>query len=260
VSDEAAAVRILRRDRTIIGGALIGAVVLAWAYLLLAAGPDVSMAAMSEPMMPMPWTAATFGVMAMMWIAMMAAMMLPSAAPMILLFAAIDRKRTERGSPISATGLFSFAYLVVWSAFSIAATSAQWGLQQARLLSPAMATGSTALAGALLLAAGIYQLTPLKQTCLRNCRSPLDFLTRYWRKGALGAVQMGLRHGLFCLGCCWALMALLFVGGVMNVLWIAALALFILVEKIAPAGRLLGRAAGIGLTLWGGAALLTLVV
>jgi predicted metal-binding membrane protein len=150
VSDEAAVVRILRRDRTIIGGALIGAVVLAWAYLLLAAGPDASMAAMGEPMMPMPWTAATFGVMVMMWIAMMAAMMLPSAAPMILLFATIDRKRTEGGSPISVTGLFSFAYLVVWSAFSIAATSAQWGLQQARLLSPAMATGSTALAGAII--------------------------------------------------------------------------------------------------------------
>lgn len=252
MTDEAAVVRMLRRDRTVVVGALVGAVVLAWAYLLLVAGPDASMSAMGEPMMPMSWTAATFGVMALMWIAMMAAMMLPSAAPMILLFAAIDRKRTESGSLIGATGLFAFAYLVVWAAFSIAATSAQWGLQQARLLSPAMATASTALAGALLLIAGVYQLTPLKQACLRQCRSPLDFLTRYWRKGALGALQMGLRHGLFCLGCCGALMALLFVGGVMNMFWMAALALFVLLEKIVPGGRLLGYAAGVGLILWGG--------
>ena len=235
---------------------LVGAVVLAWAYLLFVAGPDASMAAMGQPMMPMPWTVATFGAMALMWIAMMAAMMLPSVAPMILLFAAIDRKRTEDSSLIGATGLFASAYLLVWAAFSIAATSAQLGLQQVRLLSPAMATGSTALAGALLLVAGVYQLTPLKQACLRQCRSPLDFLTRYWRKGALGALQMGLRHGLFCLGCCWALMALLFVGGVMNMFWVAALALFVLLEKIVPGGRSLGYAAGIGLILWGGTILM----
>jgi predicted metal-binding membrane protein len=259
MTDEAAVVRMLRRDRTVVVGALVGAVVLAWAYLLLVAGPNASMSAMGEPMMPMPWTAATFGVMALMWIAMMAAMMLPSAAPMILLFAAIDRKRTESGSLIGATSLFTFAYLVVWAAFSIAATSAQWSLQQARLLSPAMATASTALAGALLLVAGVYQLTPPKQACLRHCRSPLDFLTRYWRKGALGALQMGLRHGLFCLGCCWALMALLFVGGVMNMFWVAALALFVLVEKIVPGGRLLGYAGGVGLILWGGTILLAAV-
>ena len=257
MTDEAAVVRMLRRDRTVVVSALVGVVMLAWAYLLLVAGPDASMSAMGEPMMP--WTAATFGVMALMWSAMMAAMMLPSAAPMILLFAAIDRKRTESGSLIGATGLFAFAYLVVWAAFSIAATSAQWGLQQARLLSPAMATGSTALAGAVLLVAGVYQLTALKQACLRHCRSPLDFLTRYWRKGALGALQMGLRHGLFCLGCCWALMALLFVGGVMNMFWVAALALFVLVEKIVPGGRLLGYAGGVGLILWGGTILLAAV-
>jgi predicted metal-binding membrane protein len=119
------------------------------------------------------------------------------------------------------------AYLVVWAGFSIVATGAQCWLDQARLLSPAMAAGSTALAGALFVLAGAYQLTPLKQACLRQCRSPLDFLTRYWRGGARGAFGMGLRHGLFCLGCCWAVMVLLFVGGLMNVLWIAALALFV---------------------------------
>jgi predicted metal-binding membrane protein len=248
----------LRRDRIVVATALVGVVAVAWAYLFLGAGMNTS-ATMGAMMMPMPWTLVTFRVMVVMWVAMMIAMMLPSAAPMILLFAAIDRRKAARGSPYRATGLFALGYLVVWAAFSIAATWAQWGLEQAKLLSPAMATSSSVLAGVLFLLAGIYQLTPLKQACLRQCRSPLAFLIRYWRGGAFGAFGMGVRHGLFCLGCCWAVMALLFVGGVMNMLWIAALALFILVEKIVPAGRLLGRTAGIGLVLWGGAALLTAI-
>ena len=231
MKDDAALRWLLRRDRAVVVTALIGIVVLAWTYLLFAAGPETSMD-MSRVMMPMPWTLATFRVMVIMWIAMMVAMMLPSAAPMILLFAAIDRRKTARGSPCGATGLFALGYLVVWAAFGITATSTQWGLEQTRLLSPAMATGSSALAGALFLFAGLYQLTPLKQACLRQCRSPLDFLTRYWRAGPFGAFEMGLRHGVFCLGCCWAVMALLFVGSVMNMLWIAALALFVLLEKV----------------------------
>lgn len=209
-------------------------------------------------MMPMPWTFTTVRVMLVMWIAMMAGMMLPSGAPMILLFAAINRQRPD-ALRFRAAALFAVAYLVVWAAFSVVATGVQWGLEQARLLSPAMATGSTALAGALFLLVGVYQLTPFKQACLRQCRSPLDFLTRYWRRGALGAFGMGLRHGLFCLGCCWAVMVLLFVGGLMNVLWIAALALFVLAEKVVPAGGLLGQAGGVLLFLWGVATLLTII-
>jgi predicted metal-binding membrane protein len=249
---------LLRRDRAIVATALVAIVVLAWSYLLFAAGSDTAMG-IGGAMTPMPWTLATFGVMVVMWIMMMIAMMLPSAASMILLFATIDRRKAARGSPYRVTGLFALGYLVVWAAFGVAATSAQWGLEQARLLSPAMAAGSSALAGALLLLAGLYQMTPLKQACLRQCRSPLDFLTRYWRAGPSGAFGMGLRHGIFCLGCCWAAMALLFVGGVMNLFWIAALALFVLLEKVVPAGRLLGRAGGIGLILWGGATLLALI-
>lgn len=249
---------LLRRDRAIVVPALIGVVVFAWAYLLFVAGPDTAMG-MGGAAMPMPWTLATFHIMVVMWIAMMVAMMLPSAAPMILLFAAIERRKAGGGSAFGATGLFALGYLVVWAAFGIAATWAQWGLQQLALLSPTLAAGSTALAGALFLLAGAYQLTPLKQACLRQCRSPLDFLTRHWRSGTSGAFGMGLRHGLFCLGCCWAVMALLFVGGVMNVLWIAALALFVLIEKVVPAGHLLGRTTGIGLILWGGAALLAVI-
>ena len=188
----------------------------------------------------------------------MTAMMLPSAAPMILLFATINRRRSATGTPY-ATGLFALAYLSLWAAFSLAATCAQWGLEHARLLSATMATASTSLAGAVFLLAGVYQLTPLKQACLRRCRSPLEFLSHYWQGGALGAFRMGLRHGLFCLGCCWAMMALLFVGGLMNVLWIAALALCVLAEKVVPAGSLLGQAGGVALILWGGVTLLTVI-
>jgi len=177
---------------------------------------------------------------------------------MILLFATINRRRSATGTPW-ATGLFALAYWVLWAAFSIAATGAQWGLEHARLLSATMATASTSLAGAVFLLAGVYQLTPLKQACLRRCRSPLEFLSHYWQGGALGAFRMGLRHGLFCLGCCWAIMALLFVGGLMNVLWIAALALFVLAEKVVPAGGLIGQAGGVALILWGGVTLLTVI-
>jgi predicted metal-binding membrane protein len=259
MSDSAVVMRLLRRDRALAASALIAAVALAWAYLLIAAAPAASMAAMAAGMAPMPWTLAIFAVTAVMWIAMMVAMMLPSAAPMILLFAVIDRNRPEAGSAIGATGLFAFGYLVVWAGFSIAATAAQWELQQAALLSPAMEIGSATTAGFLLLLAGVYQLTPLKQACLRQCRSPLDFLTRYWRAGSIGALGLGLRHGLFCLGCCWAVMALLFAVGVMNLRWVAALTLFVLLEKILPHGRFLGRAGGVGLVLCGGAILLASV-
>ena len=258
MSGDAAIVRLLRRDRVVVTTALLSAVAVAWADLLLRAGPAASRA-MGRSMMPMPWTLATFGVMALMWLAMMVAMMLPSAAPMILLFAAIDRKQAAAASSYGATGLFALAYLIVWAGFSIIATAAQSGLQQAALLSPAMAAASTALAGTLLLLAGVYQLTPLKQACLRQCRTPLEFLTRYWHSGPLGAFAMGLRHGLYCVGCCWAVMALLFVGGVMNMIWVAGLALFVLVEKLLPAGGLLGRAGGIALLLWGGATLLFVI-
>jgi len=252
-----AIMRLARRERAIVAAALAAIVVLAWSYILLGAGVDTAMA-MGEAMTPMPWTLTTVRAMLVMWIVMMSGMMLPSAAPMILLFAAINRRHP---APLryGAIGLFALAYLAVWAAFSVVATGVQWQLDEARLLSPFMATGSTALAGTLFLLAGAYQLTPLKQACLRQCRSPLDLLTRYWRRGALGAFGMGLRHGFFCLGCCWAVMLLLFVGGLMNMIWVAALALFVLAEKVVPAGRLLGRAGGVALILWGGAMLLAVV-
>ena len=213
---------------------------------------------MLMPMSSGPWTAVHALLVLAMWAVMMAAMMLPSAAPMILFHAAIARRRSERGesASVATSGAFAFGYLVVWAAFSLAATALQFGLERAALLSPMMETTSVALAGAVLIAAGLYQWTPLKQACLRYCRSPLDFVLTQWRPGARGAFLMGLRHGAVCVGCCWVLMLLLFVGGVMNFAWIAGIALFVLVEKLGPASHWTSRAAGALLMAWGCATLL----
>jgi predicted metal-binding membrane protein len=165
---------------------------------------------------------------------------------MVLLFTAIRRKQAASASPLADAWIFLGGYLLVWTGFSLAATLARWALECAGLLSMAMASTSALLGGAILLLAGFYQFTPVKNVCLRYCQSPVLFLSRYWRPGATGALRMGLRHGGYCLGCCWFLMALLFVGGVMNVLWIAAISAFVLIEKIVPAGRLISRIAGLG--------------
>ena len=245
---------LLRRDRVIVVAALAALLAAAWLYLLAGAGmPSDHMEGMAMARMRAQWSPGYFALMAAMWAVMMAAMMLPSATPMILVHASIYRRRA--GAALQATLLFALGYLAVWFAFSLAATAAQWALAEAALLSPALATSSKALAGALLIAAGVYQWTPLKETCLRRCRSPLDFVMFYWREGALGSFLMGLRHGAFCVGCCWLVMALLFVGGLMNLLWVAGIAAFVLVEKLAPAGHWIGRAAGLLLIAWGAVAL-----
>jgi len=209
---------------------------------------DMAMTAMQ----PMAWTAATAVVMFFMWWIMMVAMMLPSAAPMILLFAAVNRKQREAGSPFVPTGIFAFGYLAVWAFFSLLAVSVQWGLERSGLLSSMMVGTSVVLGALLLIAAGIWQLTPLKHACLKHCRSPLQFLSHHWHKGRLGAFRMGVEHGAFCLGCCWFLMALLFYGGIMNLYWIVGLALFVLIEKVVPHGHGIGAVAGVGLLAWGG--------
>lgn len=240
----AAVVEILvRRDRLVVVTGLAGIVGLSWVYLL-----HLSAAMEAMPAMAMvglrPWSSIDFILTFAMWAVMMVAMMTPSAAPMILLYCAIVRKRREPGRAAAASGGFIAGYLVVWTGFSALATALQWGLEQAALLSPMMVSTSPYLGGALLIAAGVYQMTPLKQVCLKYCRSPVHFLSSHWRKGAGGAFKMGLDHGLFCLGCCWAIMGLLFVGGVMNLLMVAAIAGFILLEKVMPRGVLVGRAAG----------------
>ena len=190
-------------------------------------------------------------LMFFMWWAMMVAMMLPSAAPMILLFATVNRKQRARADPFVPTSVFAGAYLVTWGGFSLVAVGLQWTLQRFTWLSPMMVSTSSVLGGLLLLAAGLYQLTPIKQACLRHCRHPIIFLTSHWRRGTAGAVRMGVEHGAYCVGCCWFLMGLLFVGGVMNLYWIAGLALFVLLEKNVPAGHWLGYATGVALAGWG---------
>lgn len=198
-----------------------------------------------------PWGVADFALTFVMWAVMMTAMMVPTAAPMILLFANVQRKRKESLRPFVPTGVFLLAYLVVWYGFAAIASVAQLGLHTAALLSPQLASTSPFLGGILLIAAGVFQWTPLKSVCLSHCRGPLAFLMSEWREGKAGAFLMGGRHGLFCLGCCWVLMTLLFVLGVMNLLWIAALAGFVLIEKLAPAGQWVGRITGILLVGWG---------
>ena len=248
---------LLRRDRAVVLSGLAAVVVLAWAYLLFGAGIKMEMMDMGGgQMMAMSpeWTLGYGALIFVMWVAMMVAMMLPSAAPAILLAAALDRRRSMASAPQQGM-LFASGYLLVWSGFSLLATLLQWGLDEAGLLSGTMAAGNRILAGAVLVAAGAYEWTPLKNTCLAHCRSPIAFLLQHWRQGRLGAVVTGMRHGLFCLGCCWILMALLFVGGLMNLLWVAAIALLVLIEKTAPWGGRMARITGVVLAIWGAAAL-----
>jgi len=183
---------------------------------------------------------------------MMVGMMLPSAAPVILTFATVNRRRRGRGQPYAPTALFVAGYLLAWTGFSAAATLAQWVFEHADLFSPMdMMLTSRPLGGLLFLAAGLYQLTPLKNACLGICRSPFDFVVNHWRDGAAGAVRMGLAHGLYCLGCCWALMVLLFVGGVMNLAWVAVLTAVVLIEKLLPLGAWTARLSGAAMIAYG---------
>jgi predicted metal-binding membrane protein len=229
---------------------------LAWAYLVhldrqMSADMehDKMMAAMGMTM-DMPWSASDAFYTFAMWAVMMVGMMAPSVSPMLLLFAATRAGRAQRGvSP--ATLAFGLGYVAVWTAFSGAAAVAQWGLHQAAMLSAGMASSSGRLSGAILIAAGAYQLTPWKGKCLTHCRSPLGFLMTNWRDGIGGAFRMGFRHGAYCLGCCWALMCVLFVVGVMNLVWVAALTGFVLIEKVGPAGAVVARVAGAVMVVFG---------
>ena len=262
---------VLRRDRAVVVAALAVITALAWAYLVWLAN-DMWMGGMDMTgfrmipagqgwMMPVsaPWQPIEFGAVFVMWVVMMIGMMAPSVAPMILIYARIERQTFIEGKPLAASAWFALGYLLSWTAFSLAATSAQWALERAALLTPMMESASYFLGAIVLLVAGLYQWTPFKDACLSYCQSPLGFIIRYgFRREATGALALGLRHGLYCLGCCWAVMGLLFVAGVMNLFWIAALSALILVEKVLPFGRLVPRFAGIAFMV-GGAWLLTQV-
>lgn len=244
---------VLRRDRVVVVAGLAGVTIVAWAHMLSLASGMQTMVADASVAMPLmrAWGAVDLFLMVTMWTVMMVAMMVPTAAPMILQFAGLDRRRNQLQKSLERTSMFLLGYLVVWSGFAVLATVAQWGLQGAALLSPMMASTSPLLGGALLVAAGIFQWSPLKSTCLSQCRTPLGFLLTEWRDGAGGALLMGLRHGSYCVGCCWVLMGLLFILGVMNLLWVAILSAFVLVEKIVPGGLVMSRVSGLLLIGWG---------
>jgi predicted metal-binding membrane protein len=186
-----------------------------------------------------------------MWWTMMMAMMLPSAAPAILTFGALSRKFAEKGAPAAPLYVFVAGYAAIWTGFAAAAVTLQLLLSPTIALSMMMAVTSTVIGGSLLVAAGLYQMSPLKSACLRKCQTPLMFFARSWQRGHLGALRMGLSHGLYCLGCCWVLMGLLFYGGVMELRWIAGLALYVAAEKLIPAGNRLSRFTGLLLVGWG---------
>jgi predicted metal-binding membrane protein len=237
--------------RTVLLG-LAAIIVLAWTYVLYMAwgmeNMDVGMDMMLMPRMT-DWQPVDLLLVFLMWAVMMVAMMLPSSLPMMLAFS--RDTRTPAGQGITRPGAFIAGYLLVWTAFSMAMTLLQWVLLESRLINPMMESRSPLFGGLLLVAAGIFQFTPLKNACLAACRSPLSFLMTEWRPGVRGAWVMGLRHGAYCTGCCWLLMALLFLLGVMNVLWIAALAALVLVEKTWPRGQWTSKASGAALLAWG---------
>jgi predicted metal-binding membrane protein len=249
-------VAVSRRDRLLIAACLVLITALAWAYIVrlerqmsASMEHDTMMAEMGMAM-DMPWTATDVWFTFTMWVVMMIGMMTGAAAPVLLLFARARAARSKRGV-LLAVLMFGSGYLIVWVGFSAAAALAQWRLHEAALLSSAMAATSPRLAGAILVAAGAYQVTPVKGACLTHCRSPLGFLMSSWRDGPSGALQMGLRHGAYCLGCCWALMCVLFAVGVMNLIWVAGLTVFVLIEKVGPAGTVVARLAGVAMMGFG---------
>ena len=235
---------LVRRDRWVVGGALVVAVSLSWAWLVpmaLQLKRDSMMCGVTS------WVTCDTGDLVMlfaMWAVMMAGMMLPSVAPVVLLYACVVRKSPGIERPAAHVNAFAWGYLFVWTVFSLAATALQHAFTQWLLLSPMMASQSPFFGGAMLILAGAYQLTPWKRACLAHCQSPAEILPRHWKPGVSGAFHMGSAHGLYCLGCCWALMLLLFVGGVMNLWWIAALTSFVLLEKLAAFGARGERVSG----------------
>jgi predicted metal-binding membrane protein len=241
----------LRHDRWIVAASLVGVTVLAWAYLVVLAK---AMASMEIPgsswgafmgLMPMGrWGLLAYGLAFAMWALMMVGMMIPSAAPMIVLYTRLVRRAQAQKQPLASTSTFVAGYLLVWGVFSLVAAVIQGVLVDLALVTNAMTSASAILSGAVLIAAGLYQWTPLKHACLTHCRSPIYFLSQRWRPGTSGALRMGIEHGVYCVGCCWVLMAVLFAVGIMNLVWVAAVAAIVLMEKVAPFERWTRHIAG----------------
>lgn len=246
---------LARRQRRAILAGLAGVTLLAWLELARMTFRMHSAMQAGIACELHPWSGADAALTFLMWAVMMVGMMVPSAAPMSLIFASVARKAAAQGSAVAPAFVFSAGYVAAWTLFSVGATALQWWLERVALLSPMLASTSPLFGGALLIGAGLYQWSPWKDTCLDHCRAPAHFFAAHWRPGRWGAFRMGLDHGLYCLGCCWLLMGLLFFGGVMNLLWVAGLTLFVLIEKLAPHGARIARLAGVGMVLAGGAQL-----
>lgn len=246
---------LAQRDIVALVAALAILVAVCWWYLLIMARSMSNMAGMSEMGAAMPtlgvkpWTASDFLMMFAMWAIMMIAMMVPTAMRAVLIFAHISARLKMRGRPFVSGYWFAGGYILAWAGFAATATFLQWALDQAAYLSPEMVIYSPLIGAGILLLAGVWQMTPLKDTCLKHCQSPLVYLAQNFRAGRLGALRVGFRHGLYCLGCCWALMGLLFVAGVMNLAWILAITAFILVEKLLPIKFQISRITGVGMFL-----------
>jgi predicted metal-binding membrane protein len=244
---------VLKRDRVVVMAGLTLVVLIAAVYTVTGVGMNMSALTMTRMAVEMPgmamraaeWSAGYALVVFLMWWVMMVAMMVPSAAPMVLVHAAIGRKQAKAGRPLAATAVFLTGYLTVWAGFSLVATALQWGLESAGVVTGMLDIARPEIAGLVLVAAGLYQLTPVKQACLRHCQHPLTFILHHWRPGAMGAFRMGVEHGGYCLACCWFLMALLFVGGIMNLIWIAGIAVYVGIEKFAAGRRWLTIATGV---------------
>lgn len=247
---------IFKRDTAIVAFALLALTLLGWLALLAGAGTGMDTLAMSGWLLPWggaatqswSWTPSYWLIAFFMWAIMMVAMMLPSASPMVLLYSRVVRQAERKGQITNAGGsvaAFAAGYLALWGLFSAFAVTVQWALEHSGAMNGMMALRDPVIAGSLLIAVSVYQLTPLKESCLTHCRSPAAFLATHWRPGTVGAWRMGLAHGAYCVGCCAALMLLLFVGGVMNLVWIAGLSLLVLAEKFLPRGERLGAALGV---------------
>ena len=236
----------VRHNRLIVLAAVAAVIAVAWIYVAIQAQSMSNMGAIggAAQVQMTAWTMVDRLVLFVMWTIMMIGMMLPSAVPLISNFAAETRQERQETRVLAPTAALVLGYVAVWTGFSVLATIAQWALHEAALLSPMMVSTSPVLSGVLLLAAGVYQLTPMQYNLLKRCRQPLHFLRLNWREGTGGAFVMGLKHGAYCLGCCFVLIGILFFGGVMNLLLLAALTVFVLIEKALPYGNIAGRVSG----------------
>ena len=245
------------RDKKIVFSGLFIVAAAGWLYMFYMAWAMQNMHLVEMWMPPVgnarTWTGFDFFMLFFMWLSMMFAMMTPSVVPMVMMFTTVNNAKKKKQQPFAPTWLFLLGYLLSWGLFSMIVSLIQWPLHVSGLLNPMMDSRSYLLSGGILILAGIYQFTPIKDVCLDQCRSPLGFIMTAWKDGHMGALKMGFHHGLFCVGCCWALMLILFAVGVMNMLWVILITLFVLLEKILPiSSSLMQKITGVALMVWGG--------